>query len=537
MLLLIVFILLFQFTKENYRQQSHWRNKIEIHKGMRNMTLLSPENIKNFTEAEEGAVIIFTGHNCNICSNQETQVSTLASVFKKEGRKVKFGLACIRKYPEFIKKYDIHFLPDLRVYYRGIYNNYAFGENYSTMARFIDGRLKHKDIIEVHSKKKFDEYLKREAHLILYYGEHLHQVDRRLDDLIKMLHFELHPHFIFLKVGKEELARKLGIEQHLIYEYNSYDKKFTKIPLKHLLDEKSFDSHGIIDKKDFYSTVEWIRRHSHRAVLPWSNDHLKEFTTLNFDRLIFYSRENDVKSEKRFNQTCEGHLRDFVQCYVFSYEENIKDNFTNIVHADIFDHNLPATGVLHLKMYDDRNEVFIMKFEENIKEKDLINFYENSEAGKIEQYFEKSEKIPNEKWNKKKLIKKIVAKNFHDYLRGDHDFYVVFHDPNKKEDQEMMNNFEIAVEAVNKIWPGLKIVFGEIDCEKNIVRYFSPNQFPAFVYFRSFEHKFPFEFTRQDSDFMKVEDIIEVIEHEYIWDELEDMVEIYQERVSEGLDL
>lgn len=198
--------------------------------------VLTEDSIDAFLERDRPVFITFTKENCRSCYSFDYQLIILADNYKKMGKNIDIAAVCIKAHGKVALRYHVHDLPDIRLYYKGMFHRFHHGEDYQLMNRWIEGYLEVKDILDINSSKKFHDKMTHRRHALIWFGDSFEKLDKRHQDLIKILYFKFSHDFVFFTTQSSELAQEFGLKKDSLYEWNNYNKKFLEVPLAHIFD-------------------------------------------------------------------------------------------------------------------------------------------------------------------------------------------------------------------------------------------------------------------------------------------------------------
>lgn len=146
-------------------------NMREMLAGDTNVKILTDDTIDSYLARDRPVFITFTKENCRSCYSFDYQLIILADNYKKSGKQIDIAAICIKHHGKVAHRYHVHDLPDIRLYYKGMFHRFHHGEDYTLMNRWIDGYLDLKDLLDINSSEKFHTKLTHRRHALIWYGE------------------------------------------------------------------------------------------------------------------------------------------------------------------------------------------------------------------------------------------------------------------------------------------------------------------------------------------------------------------------------
>ena len=478
----------------------------EMFRGETNVTVLTDSTIEPFISKTNphASLVSFTKLQCVTCIDNDYQLVILADNYAKRsemaniakiGKNVKIGVICIKEHDEVAERHNIHSVPEVRLYYRGMYQIYDHGNDFTLLNRFVEGHLGFHDILLINDAKTFWKKLDGHRHALIWFGDEIPKIDHRLQEFFRLLYFRFSHTFYLFKTTNEVLGNEFGLEKHKLYEWNHYDSKFTEIDIFHLLEDNR------IDLAKFQRVATSIEHNSYRKINFWSPKWIK--THPHTDFLLFYTKQRLLTPEQHklqeiFNQTCEEEMFKRIHCVIFDHAENEDFSMESIFYLQ-YDH-IGETALVVSKWYPGKHEIFVKNLTSSYLDATAVHrFFEQVEAKEVEQYVHLNEELPKD--NEKRLIKVINTRLLWEYWK-DHsrDTMIVVHDGEATD--ASIEVLELYKKAVGFIAKDLrkkgqnlpKINFGTLDCSKNdcfYSMYFGDTLGPVVVYFKAWEHRNP----------------------------------------------
>ena len=280
----------------------------------------------------------------------------LADNYKKSGKQIDIAALCIKAHGRVAHKYHVHDLPDIRLYYNGMYHRFHHGEDYQLMNRWIEGYLDLKDLFDINTAEKFHNKMVHRRHALIWYGDSFEKLDKRHQELVKILYFKFSHDFVFFTTQSEQLAAEFDLKRDSLYEWNSYNKQFLEVPLGHLFDYPE------LPEKSVKRVVNFIRHNSYRKIALWNPGWIKAH--MQSSGIIFYIKNNHSMSEfekensRIFNQTCIDLLYEKTHCLYYDHKENESYNMDGIYHLPLT--HLSDTAVAYSRYYNYHREVYAL---------------------------------------------------------------------------------------------------------------------------------------------------------------------------------
>lgn len=475
---------------------------LEMFKNETYVEIVNQESLKSYLNTSTPILITFTSKRCESCYANDYQLVILADNYVKKNKKFKFAAICIEEHSPIIKELDIHAIPEVRLYYKGMYQIYDHGNDFTLLDRWIEGHLNFGDIHFIKSTKKFWKIVGNHQHALIWYGEDLRNKNHVFKDFIRCIFFKFSHHFFILASDDKDLGKELNLEWDNLYEYNRFDSKFRKVETHHLWKEKKN-----LDMSLFHRTAEFITKNSFRDVTLWNVDWLQ--THHRTDMLIFYYKslsenhknfegmdEKEMNDMRIYNETCKERLMGNVHCLIVDHENARVELLDNIYHVPFA--SLPETALVLVKYFRNRREIFLHNINESktLVREELLEFVDKGMNGEILQFFTKVEEVPQN--NKNRRIKVVNSIMIHDWL---HDFskdsFILVHDGLEAQDtRAMIYKFEQALKYIydhltkeDQIKLESEVNFGLLDCEKNDCFYYSDvGGHPSAAYFKPWEY-------------------------------------------------
>lgn len=503
--------------------------QIEMFNNETNVEIHTPEYLKTLLNSSIPTIVTFTSKNCQMCMGVDYQLVILADNYaKRPQKKVNFAAICVEEHTHLIKELDIHAIPELRLYYRGMYQIYEYGHDFGIIDRWIEGHTHLADIHFIQSKKKFWKIVNKHQHALLWFGEDLRDRSPIFQDFMRCLFFRFAHHFFVLASENKNFGVEMKLKWNTLYEYNSFDDKFREVEINHLFQENQTE----LDMKKFHQIADFIESHSFRNVTLWNVDWM--LTHPKTSSLIFYYKslsnkhlnfegmdQKEIGDMNVFNQTCEERIFGNIHCLIIDHESARVEIIDSIYHVEF--KYLPETALVLMKYFRNRREIYLKKINENkiLKREELVEFVNKVNNGDLEQYYTKKEKLPED--NNKREIKVVNSALMHEWL---HDFskdsIVLIHKGiEAKNSRSMIYKFEKAMGYIfdhmsskeKKIFLS-EVNLGVLDCEKNDCYYESDaGEFPSVSLFKPW--RFSGTIGHSYKGFDTVGNIVTMVYHEY----------------------
>lgn len=499
----------------------------EMLDGETQVEVFTPESFKEAVNSPIPTLVTFTSRTCDSCMADDYQIVILADNYAKKRKNVRFGAMCIEEHTPALREFDIHAIPEIRLYYKGMYQMFELGTDFTLLDRWIQGHLDFEDIHFIKSTKKFWKIVGEHHHALIWYGEDLRDKNHVFQDFMRCIFFRFSHHFFVLASDSKEIGEKFELEWDSFYEYNKFDGVFRKIDIEHLYEGKKNLDMGI-----FHRVADFIERNSFRDVTLWNVDWMK--THHQTSSLIFYYKslskdhknfegmdEKELGDMRMFNETCGERLFNNVHCLIVDHEDMKTEKLDNIYHVS-FD-ALPETALVLVRYMRTRREIFVHNIKEDgmLEREELLKFVEDGMNERIPQFHTLNEQLPED--NENRRVKVVNSETMHQWLINlNKDSFVLVHDGMEAQDtRAMMYKFHRALkyifdhlteEQIKKLLEDINI--GILDCEKNDCYYTSDvGEHPTAAYFK------PWRFTGTASvyykDFNQSGDIVTHFFHTY----------------------
>lgn len=491
-----------------------------MHEGETNVTVLTSSTIDDFVNQDIPSFVFFTSKQCHGCHNTDFQAVVLADIYSKDSHPGRVGVICIRENIEVARKYHVHTLPTVRLYYRGLYHEYMhYGENFKLMNMFFDGKFNFKEIFLLKDTglNKWNKFMNYSRHALVYYGHEVPRLDAKIQELLRTLYFKFGDDFRFFNIESTKVGDHLGLKLHNLYEYNKYDDKFREVDIKAYLSKDKFDM------QEFTKIADFIHFHSYPKVSLWNINWMKVHR--NHNMTIFYAKYSGSPEEEVFNKSCQSALYKKTRCMIYDFDDNSRMKLESIYHVPLS--ALPDKTVLEMKFCQHERIPYVLNAEGLTSER-LEEFIDNVNAHKINPFYSINEKIPLDNHQREIKILNSELLNRH-FKNNDMDAMIMFYNSTgtslELENADKMEyKMKIAWRYIIERLPDIKVIFGKIDCSKNECHYAAGhNDFPVVYYYKAFEH-FQSSGMRQIDHDYRIADYVHLFASRYSFGKYDDML-------------
>lgn len=512
-------------------------SKIEMHGGETNVTVVTADTVDQFLNNGRPVFISFTKDTCRSCVETDYQLVILADNYKKKNINIDIGVLCIKAHGKIAHKYHVHEIPDVRLYYKGMYKRYHYGDDFTLMNRWIEGHLDMRDMIDISNPDKFYSRIRKAKHALIWYGDVFQKLDKRHQELLRRLYFQFSEDFIFFTSDSKSIGETFDLEKHNLYEWNKYDNKFRKVPTEHIFQDKT------LSHKNFKKAAYFIKTNSYRKLEKFDPHWIRSHHFAS--SLIFFIKKNhehsplDHENMAIFNKTCIDLMHEKTHCMYYNHEENESFDMDSIFQVPLT--HLGDTALVYQRFYNHKREIYVKnitnfqthkvhdnKVELKLSDKMMEEFHDQAAAtpSKIKPYWLMNQKLHPE--NHKKIIHEFNTEAMYHFLEDHtHDLVVLYHKGNEIASQKSLIHFEKAIKYVLKMASKKpRIRFGTVDCEQNDCHHTLTvaKTFPNFVYYKAWESTKPALLDAQHSGpdgALNIGEMVQLIHFEYMESERE----------------
>ena len=385
-----------------------------------------------------------------------------------------------------------------------MYKKYLLGDDFSLMNRWIEGQIHFKDAIDFSNPDRFYDKMIYRRHGLIWYGDNFKQLDSKRQELLRRLYFKFTHDFHVFTTDSDNIGKKFNLEKNNLYEWNSYDKLFRKVPTQHIYNEEEFTD------QMFHKIADFIKFNSYRKLTKYNPEWMRAHHTAS--PIIFYIRKNhthsplDNQNYAIFNQTCIDYLHEKTHCLYYDHEGNELHDLDYIFQVPLT--HIADTAIIYTRSYLHWREVYVhnltnyqneenhaKKLEITLTEQFLDDFYHKASAtpSHIKPYWTKNQKLHPE--NHKKVIHEMNTQIMHHFFHDHtHDLCVFLYNSTDYRSHKSMDRFVKAVKYVLKMSSKRpRIRFGTLDCEQNECQHSLKlgSDLPIFAYFKAWEYTRP----------------------------------------------
>ena len=411
-----------------------------------NITVLTEANFDKALEKYEHILVMFYAPWCGHCKKFGPELERAAAVLRKENLIVAKVDATSEK--ELAKKYKVRTYPTIKFFKKGQISDYKAARKEQAVINWVRKQSEPptKTLKTVDDVEKFKS--DNEA-CAIYFGND--------DDEIKIfegvaLKLENYP---FGVVGDETVAKKFNAKLKSVVIF----KKF---------DEKRNDLETVKEKE----LNNFLEKYFYKKVGTFDNKTTERVFGKTKPALIYFGEKGDKWND---DEKIMENIADKIRGKFIIVMSEIKEGMPKRI-AEFFgvkNEDLPSVRIL-----DTRTDVKKYIMEGNIDEKNILNFIDGWEQGKLKLYLKTQEEPKDNNGD----IFVVVGKTFQkEVIDNDKDVMLVFYAPWSGQCKQLLTKYE---EAAKKLKPkNPKIVLAKIDAFENEVENMTITGFPTIKFY------------------------------------------------------
>jgi hypothetical protein len=185
-------------------------NSKDMFAGETNVRVLTDATIDEFLKRDTPVFLSFTKLHCRSCLANEESLMRLADSYKNKGKKIDVAVICILDHGEVVHRYHVHDIPDNRLYYKGMFHRLKHAYSDHFIHEWIQEYIDLKQMIKFTSPVKFTTLLDKSRHALIWYGEPFEKLDKRYQELLRMIKFKFGHDFLIFVTQSEQVALESG---------------------------------------------------------------------------------------------------------------------------------------------------------------------------------------------------------------------------------------------------------------------------------------------------------------------------------------
>ena len=421
----------------------------------------------------ENILIMFYSPKCGICEKFKPIIEKVASIFHKENLDLIVAKVDSTKEKKLSKKYKIKSYPTLKFFKKGVPIDYT-------------GERKEKDIIKwarkmsrqptkpLNTIEQVERFQKYNQVCIIYFGKDPEEIN-----IFEGVALE-NEDFPFGIVEDEEISKKFNAKLNSIVLFKQFDEKRNDLE--------------IIREKEI---IDFIEKYSQKRILSFDSKITKKVFGENHPAVVYFGEIGEKWNEtEKIMEKIYDKYKDKLLFIMTEINDGIGKRVAK--HVGIKKEELPSIRIL-----DTRNDIKRYIMEGIINEKNILNFIEDWQKGKLKRHL-KSQEEPKEN-NENVFI--IVGKSFQkEVIENDKDVMIVFYAPWCKHSKKFLSIYEEIVKKLKEKNP--KIMFAKMDATENEIESENILEYPTIKFYPGNKKNLP---PIDYEDERTIEDIINFI--------------------------
>ena len=410
------------------------------------ITVLTNITFDKALQKYEHMLVMFYAPWCGHCKKFKPELEKAAAVLRKENLIIAKVDATVEK--SLAEKYKVRGYPTVKFFKKGVVSDYTAGRTQQEVINW----MRKKSGPPARTLKTFEEvenYQKDNEVCAIYFG-------KNADDL-KIFEgvaakIEEYPFGI---VEDEEIAKKFNAKPRSVVLF----KKF---------DEKRNDLETVKEKE----LNEFLDKFSSKRVGTFDDRTLDKIFGKNQPALVYFGAKGDKWNEaEKVMEAIAVKIGTKLKCVMSEIETGMGKRVAEYIGVKKED--LPSVRIL-----DTRKDIMKYIMEGEINEKNILNFIDGWEQGKLKRHL-KSQDEPKE--NKEDIFV-VVGKTFQkEVIDNDKDVMLVFYAPWCGHCKQLLPKYEEAAKKLKEKNP--KIVLAKMDATENEVESVHITGFPTIKFY------------------------------------------------------
>ena len=423
---------------------------IKDFKSEKNIIILTDSNFDTALKKYENLLVLFYLPYNPECNKFLIEYEKASNYLIKEN--IILAKININKENKISTKYDIFEYPRVFLFINGEKKEYTGGMKYNDIIKWTKNKI-NKQLIKLKTSEEIEKYKKENEVLLIYYGNNKNDIEEYTKAA------KINDELPFALVESDSLIQKYS-KKGTVTLYKKSDNKIVEIieiKEKNINDLINMYSKTYFMKFDEKS-AEIIFGKSLPALIFYTTK--KKETWLQYEKLVKYI---SIKIKGR------------LLCLIANYKDKISSKFAE--YLGLKEKDLPSVVIIETK-----GTLKKYKLENEINEKNIINFIYNWENKNHKPYYKSS----LEPKNNNGIITEIVGNTFKNkVLDINNDIIVLFYTKNCAHCKTILPVYENVAKKIKEL--NKDILFGKINMNDNEVEYEDILSFPCIKLYKGIQ--------------------------------------------------